>query len=69
MLILNFLKSLYYDVHFFILGDNMNVFLNENWNDVLTELLPAVEDIFGTVFRDMGRQFTSRIPMNQIFLE
>ncbi|VVC25554.1 Haemolymph juvenile hormone binding [Cinara cedri] len=49
------------------LGDNMNLFLNENWRDVLNELLPSIEKVFGIAFKDAGQQFFKNIPENQIF--
>lgn len=46
----------------------MNRFLNDNWREVLSELLPAIEDVFGVVFTGIGQQFLSHIPLNQILL-
>ncbi|XP_025407025.1 protein takeout-like [Sipha flava] len=48
------------------LGDNMNVFLNENWREVIIELQPAIEEVFGSAFKGIGQQFLNRIPFNQI---
>ncbi|VVC40626.1 Haemolymph juvenile hormone binding [Cinara cedri] len=50
------------------LGDNMNVFLNENWRDILNELQPAIEEVLGMVFKDISQQFVKRIPENEKFL-
>uniref|UniRef100_A0A2S2PPC5 Protein takeout n=1 Tax=Schizaphis graminum TaxID=13262 RepID=A0A2S2PPC5_SCHGA len=50
------------------LGDNMNVFLNENWRELVVELQPAIEEVFGTAFKEIGQQFLNRIPLNQIVL-
>lgn len=47
----------------------MNVFLNENWKEVLNELQPAVEEIFSATFKGIGQQFLSRIPFNQIIVD
>jgi len=47
----------------------MNIFLNENWRDLLVELQPAIEDIFGVAFTEIAHQFLSRIPLNQIYLD
>lgn len=52
-----------------ITGDNMNVFLNENWRELFNELQPAIEEVFGVVFKDVAHQLLSRIPLNQIFLD
>lgn len=32
------------------LGDNMNLFLNENWSDILSELKAPIIDAFGNLF-------------------
>lgn len=50
----------------FITGDNMNVFLNENWRELITELQPAIEEVFGIAFTEIGQQFLKRIPLNQL---
>lgn len=52
-----------------ITGDNMNLFLNENWHEVLLELQPAIEDVFGIAFKEIGQQFLSRVSAKQIFLD
>jgi hypothetical protein len=44
----------------------MNVFLNENWREVIIELQPAIEEVFGSAFKGIGQQFLNRIPFNQI---
>lgn len=50
-------------------GDHMNVFLNENWRELLIELQPAIEQVFGVAFAEIGQQFLKRIPMDQILLD
>lgn len=45
----------------------MNVFLNENWRELITELQPAIEQVFGIAFTEIGQQFLKRIPLNQLF--
>lgn len=47
----------------------MNRFINDNWRELVSELLPAIEDVFGIVFKGIGQQFLSQIPLNQIILE
>lgn len=47
----------------------MNVFLNENWRELLTELQPAIEQVFGKAFTEIGQQFLKRIPLNQLLLD
>lgn len=51
------------------IGDNMNVFLNENWREVFNELQPAIEEVFGSAFTGIGQQFLNRIPINQMILD
>lgn len=50
-------------------GNNMNVFLNENWREVLLELQPAIEDVFAVAFKSIGQQFLNRVPRNVMFLD
>lgn len=45
----------------------MNVFLNENWRELIAELQPAIEDVFAVAFKDIGQQFLNRVPQDQIF--
>jgi len=52
-----------------ITGNNMNVFLNENWRELLIELQPAIEEVFGTAFKEIGQNFLNRIPENQVLLD
>lgn len=47
----------------------MNVFLNENWRDLLIELQPAIEQAFGAAFTEIGQQVLKRVPFNQLFKE
>lgn len=50
-------------------GDHMNIFLNENWREVLGEIQPAIEEVFGRLFTNIGQQFLNHVPENQIFLD
>lgn len=47
----------------------MNIFLNENWREVLKEVQPAVEEVFGVIFKNIGQQFLNHIPENQLLLD
>ncbi|XP_060872774.1 uncharacterized protein LOC132946731 [Metopolophium dirhodum] len=51
------------------LGDNMNLFLNENWRELLNELQPAIEEVFGKAFGQIAQSFLSRFPENQVILD
>uniref|UniRef100_A0A2H8TNC5 Protein takeout n=2 Tax=Melanaphis sacchari TaxID=742174 RepID=A0A2H8TNC5_9HEMI len=52
-----------------VLGDNMNLFLNENWMELLHEMQPAFEKALGVAFISMGQEFFNRVPLNQIFID
>lgn len=45
----------------------MNLFLNENWSDVLKEIQPSIEQVFGVAFTNVAQQFFKNVPENQIF--
>ncbi|XP_060873611.1 protein takeout-like [Metopolophium dirhodum] len=51
------------------LGNNMNVFLNENWKDILAELQINFENALAAAFSGVAQQFFSRVPYNQVFIE
>lgn len=45
----------------------MNIFLNENWEDLLNEMQPTFEEALSAAFISIAQQFFDRIPLNQIF--
>lgn len=47
----------------------MNKFINENWREVLAELQPTIEDVFGAVFTKIGQEFLNRVPYKQIIVD
>lgn len=49
------------------LGDNMNIFLNENWSDILKELKPAFEEAFGQSFKMIASNVFHKVSLDQIF--
>lgn len=51
------------------LGDNMNLFLNENWQDILNELKPSVKFAIEELFKGIINRIFLRIPYNDIFIE
>ncbi|XP_050545109.1 protein takeout-like [Daktulosphaira vitifoliae] len=51
------------------LGDNMNVFLNENWPEILKDFQPALEKALVFIAYEYTNQFFGRIPMEQLFIE
>lgn len=51
------------------LGDQMNLFLNENSELVFNELKDSYEKSLSTVFQDVTNKIFDKVPMNQIFVE
>ncbi|XP_063696583.1 protein takeout-like [Culicoides brevitarsis] len=49
------------------LGDNMNVFLNENWKDILDELKPAVIEAFSQIFASVINTIFSKLSYDDVF--
>lgn len=45
----------------------MNMFMNENWRDILKEVQPAFETALGMAFRSVAYQFFHKVPYNKIF--
>lgn len=50
------------------LGDNMNVFLNDNWQDILKELKPAIAAAFTKIFEAVVRNVFNKVPYNELYL-
>lgn len=46
----------------------MNLFLNENWRELIIELKPAIEEVFGKAYTDIAGNFLNCISADQIFL-
>ncbi|XP_065214845.1 protein takeout-like [Planococcus citri] len=49
------------------LGDNMNVFLNENWPEILGELRGAFRTAFASAFSEIAQRFFEKVPIEQVF--
>lgn len=49
------------------LGDSMNLFLNENWRDILQELKPAVRETFAQILSGIINSVFDKIPYNELF--
>ncbi|XP_073985469.1 protein takeout-like isoform X2 [Rhodnius prolixus] len=47
-------------------SDNMNVFLNQNWPEILKELRPAVSKAFSSAFKEVGNRVFSKVPLELI---
>ncbi|XP_058169536.1 protein takeout-like [Anopheles ziemanni] len=50
------------------LGDNMNVFLNDNWQDILKELKPAIAAAFTQIFESVIGNVFSKVPYSELYL-
>lgn len=51
---------------FFFLGDNMNVFINENWEDILKELKPGIQSALSQALTIIANKVLSKIPAEEI---
>lgn len=51
------------------LGDNMNLFLNQNGNLLLEELSKPINSAFAVIFRDVLNSVFSKIPYHDLFIE
>ncbi|XP_049286339.1 uncharacterized protein LOC125765363 [Anopheles funestus] len=51
------------------LGDNMNVFLNDNWQDILKELKPAISAAFTKIFEAVVTNVFNKVPYNELYME
>ncbi|KAH8311178.1 hypothetical protein KR044_004683, partial [Drosophila immigrans] len=51
------------------LGDNMNLFLNENWEPLFKEVKPELQVGFGTEFLDVIKNVFSKMPYNKLLVE
>lgn len=45
----------------------MNMFMNQNWRDILEELQPGFETALGMAFQSVAHQFFHKVPYNKIF--
>lgn len=51
-----------------LLGDTTNLFLNENWSDVINELKPALRDAMGIITGNVIRAVFDRFPYDEFWL-
>lgn len=49
------------------LGDNMNVFLNDNWTDILKELKPAIASAFTQIFEAVVSNVFNKVPYSELY--
>ncbi|KAJ1530243.1 hypothetical protein ONE63_005166 [Megalurothrips usitatus] len=50
------------------LSAQMNIFLNENWSEILQELKPAIQDAFGAAFLVISNRIFGKVPYDTLFL-
>ncbi|KAG8297170.1 hypothetical protein J6590_040313 [Homalodisca vitripennis] len=50
-----------------LLGDNMNIFLNENWQEIMKDLGPAFSDSLGEVFKQTLTSMADLVPFQTLF--
>lgn len=51
-----------------ILGDNMNLILNENWKEVLNDMRPSISSTVGQIIVTIINQIFELIPYSQFFI-
>lgn len=51
------------------LGDNMNLFLNENWNDIYQEVRTSLAEGFSEIYGDVINDVFSKYPYEKFFTE
>jgi Haemolymph juvenile hormone binding protein (JHBP) len=49
------------------LSDNMNLFLNENWQIILQELKPAVRNTLSQIVTSIISKFLDKVPYSAMF--
>lgn len=49
------------------MGNQLNAVINENWNQILQEMKPAVETAFGSAFREISNRIFKKVPYDTIF--
>ncbi|CAB0010678.1 unnamed protein product [Nesidiocoris tenuis] len=47
-------------------SDNMNKFLNENWEVIWEEIQPAIQDSFGAAIKEISNRIFSRISSQEL---
>lgn len=51
-----------------LLGDTTNLFLNENWEDVINELKPVLKDAIGAIAGSIIRAVFDKFPYEDFWL-
>lgn len=50
------------------LSDGTNLFLNEQWSDILNELKPALKKVIAKILLDLVYPFFNEFSYNELFL-
>lgn len=50
------------------LSDSTNIFLNENWMDILKELKPVLTKAIGGIFKAIADPIFIKFPYDELFL-
>lgn len=50
-------------------GDNTNKLLNENWQELMTEFKPAMNEIIGSVIRGIFNPLAKKVPINELITD
>lgn len=51
------------------LSQSTNLFLNENWSDILRELKPVMTKAIGAIYRAMADPIFNKFPYEELFLK
>ena len=51
------------------LGDNMNMFLNENWQDILKELKPSITSALEQILETIINRIFAKVPYEELYLK
>ncbi|XP_026480098.1 protein takeout-like [Ctenocephalides felis] len=51
-----------------VLGDNLNNFINENWQEIFKEVQPALEDSLAQIFLEITNRFFNKVPFDEVYL-
>lgn len=49
-----------------IIGEAMNVFLNDNWKHVMKDMKPVLEESIGEIVKELFNAMYNKIPFEEI---
>jgi hypothetical protein len=50
-----------------VLGDNVNLVMNDNWREIFADAQPSIEEGFTLVFSYLFNNLLSRVPLSELF--